>query len=128
MGTKKPDVVCTPPNPLMALTAGEMHARKWQVRAICTACRTILWVELAHVVRAAGPDTLMWGARGRCRVWTWGDTEKCGGLVVFDVRSITGGSWRKLEMTDEVRRLWWARQHPGEDLAQVAFDAAQGAK
>lgn len=125
MGTKKPDVVCAPPDPMMALTAGEMLARKWQVRAVCTACRIALWVELDHVVRIAGADTLMWGARGRCRVWKWGDHSRCNGVVVFDARSITGGSWRKLALTDQVRQLWWARQNPGIDPAQAAFDAAR---
>lgn len=93
-----------------ALTAGEMKAAGWTVRATCRVCRTILWVDLNVPIRLAGPDELFWGRHPRCRVWTWGDDERCPGQVTFEARSVRGGTWRALKMTGEVRDAWLLRQ------------------
>lgn len=101
-----------------------MRALGWRVSAVCTQCRTRLWVDLDHLAVLAGPDALMWGRAARCRVWTWGDHDRCPGVVVFEAQSIRGGSFKPLAMTAQVRELWWTRQHPGQDPVQAHFDAA----
>lgn len=55
------------------------------------------------MVALLGADFVLWGRHPRCRVWTWGDNERCAGTVLFEVRSIRGGSWVAMLMTGEVR-------------------------
>ena len=103
MGTKKPDVVRSPPMPAQALTLSEIRASGWTVRATCTTCKVSLHVDLGQMIALLGADFVLWGRHPRCKVWTWGDDERCSGSVLFEVRSIRGGSWVAMRMTGEVR-------------------------
>lgn len=125
MGTKNPDLVSAPPCPLAALTVGEMIAARWHVLGVCDACRLELWADLRAIAALVGHDALFWGRSTRCRRYKWGDDQRCTGRVTFKARSIRSGSWTGLAFTDEVRLLWLQRQHPGQDLEQMAFDAVR---
>ena len=103
MGTKKPDVVRLPPMPSQAVTLAEMRASGWTVRATCTRCKIGLHTDLGQMIGLLGPDFVLWGRHPRCKVWTWGDNERCAGTILFEVRSIRGGSWVAMRMTGEVR-------------------------
>lgn len=109
MGARSPDRVRFPPTPAAALTIGEMNAQGWTLRAVCRRCRTALLVDTAAMARLLGPDALFWGRHPRCRVWSWGDRERCEGRVTFEARSVPGGSWRALRMSGEVADLWGRR-------------------
>lgn len=126
MGTKKPDVVRMPPSPVAALTVGEIRAVGWQVRAICASCRIALWIDLDQLGRLAGDDAILWGRSGRCRVWRWGDQERCTGRVTFQARSIGGGTWVALAMTGEVRTAASLRA-PADPTANADLTAARAA-
>lgn len=106
MGTKHPDIVCPPPNPIRVHTIGQMKAARWRLTATCTRCRVRLWVDVDSIVRALGPDAFFWVRTARCRVWTWGDRERCPGSVVFAAQSVTGGSWVPLARSDGAVRSW----------------------
>ncbi len=103
MGTKKPDVVRAPPMPAQAVMLSEIRALGWTVRATCTTCRISLHVDLGQMIALLGPDFVLWGRHPRCKVWAWGDTERCTGHILFEVRSIRGGSWVAMRMTGGVR-------------------------
>lgn len=112
-----------PPSPVAALTVGEIRAAGWHVRALCATCRIGLWIDLDQLGRAVGDDAVLWGKTGRCRVWRWGDHERCPGRVTFQARSIGGGAWVALAMTSEVRSAILQRRPPDpsidEDLASA---------
>lgn len=104
MGSRDPDLICPPPHPLDALSLGEMHARRWISTADCRTCRTRIHVDLAERLRLLGPDVILWGKTGRCRVWArWTLDRRCEGRVVFLAQSSPGGSPVELRMTGEVR-------------------------
>lgn len=103
MGARNPDTVRAPPMPAMAVTAAEMRAEGWTLRATCGRCRVQTHVDLNLIIIAKGPDYVMWGRTTQCKVWTWGDDERCSGRMTFEARSIRGGSWRSLRMSGEVQ-------------------------
>lgn len=104
MGSRDPDLLCPPPHPLDAVTLGEMHARRWIVTADCRACRTRIHVDLGERLRLLGPDVVLWGKTGRCKVWVrWSLDRRCEGRVVFFAQSSQTGSPVALKMTGEVR-------------------------
>ncbi|WP_029415010.1 hypothetical protein [Brevundimonas bacteroides] len=102
MGTRKPDTVRQPPMPARAVTLAEMRAAGWMLRATCSRCRVQLHVDLAPMIALLGPDYVLWGRHPRCRVWAWGDDERCWGRILFEARSVRGGSWRALKHSSEV--------------------------
>lgn len=115
-----------PPRPAAALTVGEIRAAGWQVRAVCATCRIGLWIDLDQLGRAVGDDAVLWGKTGRCRVWRWGDHERCPGRVTFQARSIGGGTWVTLAMTGEVRTAAALRAAP-DPTADDDITAARAA-
>lgn len=102
MGARDPDTVCMPPSPGQALTIAEMRARRWLITASCSYCKTRLHVDLTPMISLKGPDLILWGKTGRCRVWAYNVDDRCPGTVVFEARSIRGGSMRTLRMSGEV--------------------------
>lgn len=102
MGARNPDTVRSPPSPGQAVTLSEIRARSWTVRATCVRCKVSLHVDLAPMLALQGPDFILWGKSPRCRVWAYGDDERCPGRVMFEVRSVRGGSWRAMRMSAEV--------------------------
>lgn len=118
MGTKRPDVVRRPPIEAGALTIGEMKAAGWTIRSYCPVCRTRLWVAPDDIIKVHG-DLFFWGRSTACSVWTWGDYERCQGRLVYEARSIGGGSWVPLVLTACARDLWLLRQGRGP-LAAVS--------
>lgn len=103
MGTKRPDVVRSPPMPAQGVTLAEIRANGWTVRATCRTCRISLHTDLGQMIALLGEDFVLWGRHPKCKVWTWGDNERCSGTVLFEVRSIRGGSWVAMRMTGEVQ-------------------------
>lgn len=115
-----------PPRPAVALTVCEIRAVGWQFRALCATFRIALWVDLDPLGRLAGSDAILWGRSGRCRVWRWGDQERCTGRVTFQARSIGGGTWVALAMTGEVRDVARLRDPP-DPTADADLTAARSA-
>lgn len=89
--------------PATAVTAAEMRAAGWTLRATCGRCKIQTHVDLNVIIAAKGPDYVLWGRMTQCKVWTWGDDERCRGRMSFEARSIRGGTWRALSMSGEVR-------------------------
>jgi hypothetical protein len=85
---------------------GQMKDAGWHLCATCQTCRTRLWVDIDTLIARLGRDAFFWGCTARCRVWTWGDRERCPGRVVFSARSIQGGSWVPLKYDREAHRRW----------------------
>ena len=102
MGARNPDTIRHPPMPAMAVTLAEIRAAGWTVRATCSRCRVSLHVELAQMLALAGPDLVLWGKHPRCRVWAYGDDERCTGRITFEARAVRGGSWRAMKWSEEV--------------------------
>jgi len=113
MGARNPDTVSFPPMAMQAITVAEIRAIGWTVRATCGRCRISLHTDLNHMVAIAGPDMVLWGKHPRCKVWAYGDDERCTGRILFEVRSIKGGSWRAMRWTDEVRAAVEMRSQSG---------------
>lgn len=86
-----------------AVTIAEMRARRWLVTACCSHCKTRLHVDLTVMISLKGPSFILWGKAARCRVWAYNVDDRCPGTVVFEARSIQGGSMRSLRMSGEVR-------------------------
>lgn len=103
MGSRDPDTVSPPPSPLFGVTIAEMRARRWLITANCQHCRIRLHVDLTAMIALKGPDLILWGKTGRCRVWAYNVDDRCPGRVVFEARSIQGGTIRALRMSGEVR-------------------------
>jgi len=103
MGARNPDIVSPPPSPQQALSIAEMRARRWLITANCTTCSIRLHVDLTAMIALKGPDFILWGKTGRCRVWAYSVDDRCPGRVLFEARSIKGGSMMPLKMTGEVR-------------------------
>lgn len=120
MGARNPDTVRIPPMPGQAVTLAEIRAEGWTVRATCTRCRVGLHVDLASMLALLGPDFILWGKSPRCRVWAYGDDERCPGRVLFEVRAIKGGSWRAMrwdgDVAAAVRRRDQHRDNVRDDL------------
>lgn len=103
MGARNPDLICSPPSPLDAVTVAEMHARRWTITADCRACRTRVHVDLAVVRRVLGDDYVLWGKTSRCKVWVrWSLDRRCEGQVTFLAQSSQSGSEVPLRMTGMV--------------------------
>lgn len=102
MGARNPDTIRQPPMPAMAVTLAEIRAAGWTVRATCTRCRVSLHVDLGQMLALSGPDLVLWGKHPRCRVWAYGDDERCPGKIVFEARAVRGGSWRAMTWSGEV--------------------------
>lgn len=110
MGTKKPDVICKPPDPMTCLTLGEMHQARWRVHASCAKCSLRLRVSLKLLIRVHGPDAAWWGHKAPCpRVR---DGWNCDGQLTYSAQSINGGTW--VSMRDpappRVVDAWLARR------------------
>lgn len=104
MGSRDPDLICSPPSPLDAVTVAEMHARRWIVTAACRSCRTRVHVDLAVVRRVLGDDYVLWGKTSRCKVWVrWSLDRRCEGQVTFLAQSSQTGTEVPLRMTGIVR-------------------------
>src|SRR5690606_14440324 len=103
VGARDPDTVCRPPHPLDAVTVAEMRGRRWLVTALCGHCRTRLHVDLDALMALKGPGFVLWGKTSRCRVWAYNVEDRCPGRVIFEARSVQGGSMRPLRMSAEVR-------------------------
>lgn len=103
MGRRNPDNIRMSPSPMTAITLAEIRAAGWKVRATCRRCGIGLHVDLGHMAALLGHGFILWGRHPRCRVWTYGDDERCGGLILFEARAIQGGTWRAMTMTEEVR-------------------------
>lgn len=114
MGARDPDTVSPPPSPMQAVTVAEMRARRWLVTAVCGHCRIRLHVDLTAMIALKGPDFILWGRSGRCRVWAYNVDDRCPGRVVFEARSVQGGSMRALKMTGEVRDAIDLRNQAGQ--------------
>jgi len=88
MGAKNPDRIAAPPSPMLAVTLAEMHVQGWELRAACNRCRTQLRVNLSALVRAQGPDAILWGKRPPCPGF-----ECNGGALTYSARAMPSGSW-----------------------------------
>lgn len=55
------------PSPRLALTIGEMVARKWEVRAVCDRCAIYMWVDPKPLVTMIGPHAFSGGVEGPTR-------------------------------------------------------------
>jgi len=73
---------------MLALTLAEMHVQQWEVRASCNRCRTQLRVNLPAMIRAQGPDAILWGKRTACPGFKCSD-----GALTYSARAIPSGSW-----------------------------------
>lgn len=104
MGARDPDSLAPPPHPLVALTLGEMAARRWLILADCPACRARTHVDLSALRRLLGDDYVLWGRRTRCKAWVrWEVDRRCPGSVVFLAQASQTGSAVPLRMSGEVR-------------------------
>lgn len=83
------------PSPRLALTIGEMVARKWQVRAVCDRCAIYVWVDPKPLVAMIGPHAFFWGRRGSCKVMM--GLNRCSGRTRFEAKTIKGEAWRSLD-------------------------------
>lgn len=104
MGARNPDLICSPPSALQALTVGEMRGLRWIVTANCRQCRTRVHVDLEAVGRVMGEDYVLWGKHPRCKVWVrWTLDRRCEGRTDLLAQSSQTGSIVPLEMTGAVR-------------------------
>jgi hypothetical protein len=103
------------PEPRLALSIGQMAARRWAVRAVCDRCGVILWCDLRVLAATVGPDSFFWGRRGRCRAMS--GLSRCVGQVRFEARPVLSEAWWSLDeglMT--ARHLWKIRRTRGRPL------------
>jgi hypothetical protein len=109
MGSRHPDRIRSPPNPVEVLTLGEMHQAQWTVRATCRRCGLDIRVNLASMIRAYGPDAIWWGRKTPCPGWS------CeAGELVYSACSIAGGTWRTLDTLPPQRTIdiWKEKRRP----------------
>ena len=102
MGRKHPDFHHPPPHPILAVTAGQMWALGWTVRACCPRCHVVTTVDLDTVIRLRGRDTVMWGQRPRCKAWINDGNARCPGRVYLQACVVLGGSWVRLDANPDV--------------------------
>lgn len=107
MGSRNPDRIAAPPNSFTALTLAEIHVAGWEVRAACNRCRTQLRVNIPALIRAQGPDAILWGKRPSCPGF-----DCAGGKLTYSARAIPSGSW--VAMTQQPSRqalsAWTAKR------------------
>jgi len=113
VGTKKPDVLISPPSPLTCLTLGEMHQARWRMVARCRKCGLAMKTNLAALIRLHGPDTMWWGHKTACP-----GVECRDGVLTYSCQSINGGSWVSMSQkpNDQYVAAWKAKRgqfHPG---------------
>ncbi len=83
------------PSPRLALTIGDMVARKWELRAVCDRCATYMWIDPAPLIAVLGPHAFFWGRRGSCRVMM--GPRRCCGRTRFEVKTVKGEAWCSLD-------------------------------
>jgi hypothetical protein len=106
MGSINPDRLSPPPGPELALTLAEMHVARWELRATCRRCSTVLRADVGVMIKAWGPDTVWWGRSPRCPVW------ECPGRLTYAARSVSGGTWRSMAEPAPARlvEIWTAKR------------------
>jgi len=107
MGARNPDRIAAPPSPMAALTLAEIHIVGWELRASCNRCRTSLRVSLPALIRAQGPDAILWGRRPPCPGF-----ECTGGVLTYSARAIPSGSWVSMaqEPSSALVEAWRAKR------------------
>jgi hypothetical protein len=107
MGTRNPDRIANPPGPLAALTLAEIHVAGWEVRAACRRCGLQLRVSLPALIRAHGPDAILWGRRPPCP-----GLECREGRLTYSARAIPSGSWVSMAQAPSptIVSAWRARR------------------
>jgi hypothetical protein len=97
----------SPPSPATALTLAEMHVLGWELRASCNRCRAHLRVSLPALIRAQGPDAILWGKRPPCPGF-----ECLAGVLTYSARAIPSGSWVVMaqEPSPAVVEAWRAKR------------------
>lgn len=107
MGHRNRDRIAAPPSPLSALSLAEIHIAGWEVRASCNRCRTSLRVSLPALMRAQGPDVILWGKHSPCPGF-----ECSGGALTYFARAIPSGSWASMaqEPSPNIVSAWRAKR------------------
>lgn len=107
MSTKKPDVLVSPPSPLVCMTLGEMHQARWTMVARCRKCGLGMKTNLAALIRLHGPDTMWWGHETACP-----GLECADGRLSYTVQSIRGGSWVSMSQkpAEQYIQAWKAKR------------------
>ena len=100
---------------VMFMTLGDFKFRGGELRAVCNRCRTAQKIDLDVLIRLNGAHAILWGRKGRCRVWA------CEGEATFEGRAVPGQSWVPMrqkpsrgEMRDFAER--WHEVVKGKDV------------
>ena len=88
MGSRNPDRVSIQVRRAKCETVEAMRREGWDVLAKCDLCGLLLRVDLALVIRVAGPRTSLWNRKARCR------RVGCLGWVEFQARA-PGMAWHE---------------------------------
>jgi hypothetical protein len=82
------------------------------LRASCNRCRTSLRVNVPALIRAQGPDAILWGKRPACPGF-----ECDGGVLTYSARAIPSGSWVAMTQERGPRALaTWKAKRRATDL------------